>query len=214
LAEDIMRALIAALSLCTPLCTLAAAGYDMALTNVHVSVTDLNPDDGIAPVISASPSEIESFVTGMGVPGGGSLDGTITPYTRVTITFDLAVLLWYTDVAGASVWLQSSAEDWVPDVGPGAGFGIDTLYGAGWDYRHYDGSYHSVSSGWSPSFDFENPFDRPNTFSISYGTVATIFDGDPTQPEPIPEPSTYLLMLAGLAFIGLRHAPTVPARRT
>ena len=205
-----MRRLLTLLLLCSALGSTSAradAGGSANVNYLGATVVDLNLFDGQAASYVLSPgADLSSFFNGISENGHGELTGTLNPFSELDITFDYAYKLWYTDVAGALSWLQLEAGGFTdPFVGGGIGIGVYDAIGAGWDYRHYDGSYHEKTFSSGSNLKVANPYDMPIAFTLYWGGTLTTYGGDPTQPEPpsIPEPQTYALLLAGLLLVAL-----------
>lgn len=187
----------------------ADAGGSVFVTYKGETAVDLDLADGHEAAYSMAPDvDIASFINEISEFGHRTVMGRLDPYSAIDITFDLSMKLWYTDVAGAFSWLRLEAGGFTRGGTTSIGIGIDHAIGAGWDYRHYDGSYHETTSFTKDGhLVVSNYSEAPVDFWLYWGGTLVGFPGDPTQPEPpspIPEPETYALLLAGLFVLVFR----------
>lgn len=199
-----MRSLFAAFILFAATSAHAAAGGSLTFSNFSMQSVDLNADDGIAPAIPFAAADVESWLDSL-MGNASQLTGVVTAQSEVVISFDFSYTLWYHDKAGASAAIDFEAGAWVDgDPYQLAAGAMEGIY-AGWDFRHYDGSLHSLTRSYSGAFRILNEEARERTFTL-YGGAAILTEEGEWQEEPpvtpVPEPATYAMLLAGLALVG------------
>lgn len=208
-----MRALVASLLLA---CSAAQAGtYSITVTDSSFALHDLDPSDGITPVITpyfgytvadlnkplTCSGEFWADYTDMKPCASRGLYGSLSPHSAIdwsgTVTVD--------------VRLFASPDDYenVALLGGGHGatsaathseFEIGSYVRSGNSHESFVGSIYLI-----------NDTDAPTDFEINIGFEA--FGQESDIPRPIPEPSTCLLMLGGLALLPLARRKTKAGSR-
>lgn len=201
-----MRRLLIGLALCALACSSWAGVALYEISNFNYTLLDTIPDDGIAP----------SILTEQQAPNAFGWRGTTTVGTEVLISYDvnLSLFAWDNGDAVFGEWLFISE-----------GFGGGPLFNfqgpcCGPDYFHPTLYSEAVTlhitsipiNDVGPGLAFEPSF-------TAYGSLAVDCCGSgfpypPLEPlQPIPEPSTYALLLGGLGLLAFRHSNRRSARR-
>jgi hypothetical protein len=193
-------------------------GWSAVHTNFTYELVDLNLADGLAPQVSVSESEFASFFSGeIGSIGlaSKSIASFLGPNTRVNLTYTVDVTMQALDNKGSFVFLLYEDVLTLGDVGDL--YGVYFQEGFSPETPEPPDEYTGAPIIGTQSFDASFRLvsgSAGEQFTIRLG--ATFFQGDRGTPlAPIPEPHTYVLMLAGLGGIGLlarrRRGGTPPA---
>jgi hypothetical protein len=175
-----------------------AADISIAVSNVQTALVDLAPADGIDPTLSLPLGDLAAFATGFSTLDTSmpvfSLLGSIGAHSEARVGFDFSLSLTVPNNEDAyAIFRLDSAclgsckyPGW---VGLNTGLLPDTV-GPGFTTRTRD--YHA-------ELVLTNDLDTDGAFSVMYTHYFFMEKG--SVPSPVPEPSTYLLMAAGLAAI-------------
>ncbi|WP_161974652.1 PEP-CTERM sorting domain-containing protein [Piscinibacter terrae] len=199
-----MRALIAALLLT---CSVAQAGtYSISVTDPSLVLRDLDPSDGITPALTlfygtsvadwnkplVCSGEFWSDYTDMKSCPAVSLYGTLSAHSAIdwngTVTIDVHLLP-----------VTATQSENVALYGGGSGY-TNAATHSEFEINPYVRSTDSHES-FAASLFLANDTDGPANFEMHLGFEA--FQQSSDYPRPVPEPSTYLLMLGGLAALPL-----------
>jgi hypothetical protein len=198
-----MRALFAALLLT---CSVAQAGtFSMSVTSPSLQLRDLDSSDGVTPALGLAPGtsladwntphfcggEFWSDYSHMSSCEMASLYGTLSAHSAIDWSGILTV--------DTHLFLSSTDSEEMAILGGGGGYtasGSDSVFE--WDPYIITGDLHESGP---VSFFLRNDTDAPTDFEITLGFEP--FQQYSDIPRPVPEPSTYALMLGGLALLPL-----------
>ncbi|MBW8829853.1 MAG: PEP-CTERM sorting domain-containing protein [Burkholderiales bacterium] len=198
-----MRALLAALLLT---CSIAQAGtFSVSVTSPSLQLRDLDPNDGVTPELTLlfgtsladwnTPhfcgGEFWSNYSHSTSCSMAGLTGTLSAHSAIEWNGILTV--------DTHLFRSSTDNEYLTILGGGHGH-TDTASNSQFEWPPYllFGDTHESEA---VSLFLRNDTDAPTHFDMELGFRAMEQNSD--IPQPVPEPSTYLLMLGGLALLPL-----------
>lgn len=182
-------------------------GFSAVYSNFSYKLTDTNLTDNLVPQSTVSEDEFRSFFSGTlagydSIGENRSLTGYLGPNTSVEIGYTVTLTLYAPNLPDSYAFL---------------------LYEDVYMVESGDSNYQNgIISGWSglvsfysgilqTSVTYDSTFEMnhgqggemPSFAKFSVGLGDSLFEGYAGQAQPIPEPTTYALMFAGLAAVGL-----------
>jgi hypothetical protein len=211
------RGSILALCATAVVCAAPAATFDYSLSNIEFAVIDTTPDDGIAPGFTITSGSFADLLSPVEVhaiwgaepapppsygPASFYVQGTLLEGTalRWRATYDLAISVVDVDNGfdydGVRFNLSAAGSPSAPS--PLLFVEIsDGLLGQGATYTRLTKSFHGV-------FDFLLVDDQARPVAPLQFGLSLQYDGFSFSiPRPVPEPSTYALLIGGLGLLGL-----------
>lgn len=201
-----MRTLIATLLLLVSFHSMAAdAGATLSFSNVDARLIDLDPSDGVTPALGGT--SIESFsdmILSMGTELHGEIFGTLTPQTELRITFDAYYTAQTVDWAFSTVDLRWAMASYNDESTSGDEIHIRKYVEQ--ELRRYDGHVTEYSGGPFQSVIIIRRTWSDADFQWGFATHGFATNGDPSwqwpsDPLPVPEPSSFVLVVAGLLVV-------------
>ena len=195
-----------------------AATYEISLTNPSFSVIDLTPGDQFFPTYTADAAELLALLTPVDIheKGGAFEDSTVLPPSigrsgRITGTLGPGTELIWKASGHLKITVIDTDNGWDADqISVQTTFFSNTSYDGPWGYMELNtglGGYGGTYERLTQEFDFGVEFHAANTRDIpgwyEIGWFNQYRISSYSIPRPVPEPSTYALMLCGLGAVGL-----------
>ncbi|MBA3596441.1 MAG: PEP-CTERM sorting domain-containing protein [Methylibium sp.] len=181
------------------------ASYSVVFSDLKLDLVDLDLTDNLTPQVTTTAEEFESYYTG-DLGDFKLLTGFLGPKTEVVISYTTEITLQALDYPGSFVYFSYDALVYVEGVGYQGSSGEADSLSVFHPNSPYTGEPVLKNYSFSYTFNLTNgiDYDVPTfvPFTLAAGPISELFsDGEAN--SPIPEPSTYALMLMGLGAVGL-----------